>query len=196
MSNRNNLQNNFKDLIVITGPNGSQQKLWGLVQKARDLRQIYQSEVDYVEKLREQLNSSDSALAAEAKKALIYLNAFTLAVLDGNFVPLAEQGIFLTKAQQKSIYLSRNAAQRDFVSNNLGYQQELNDLIDPSTASTIGELADSMKCMKQELRKSGTPVSTLYKTPLRTNKKVSEPLPIKKYSSEQIAELNKQRNGK
>lgn len=193
MSNKNYLKNNFKDLIVIQTEDGKFHELWGLVKATRDKRQQWQFDQDYIGDLRTQSKSKDPKKANEAKEALLFLNASVMAELDGNFNWLKELGIEPTEDFKKEIYNARNASQRDFVSNNQGAQDELTDLINPDHALTIGDLMDSMKETKKALRKQGRSVSELRKPKQKkAEKENSEPLPVKKYSAEELAKFQEE----
>lgn len=186
--NRNNLKNNFQELITI-----EDESLWFLVKNCRDKRQQYQADWDYITTLRDQLKSSNPAEAMKAKEALQFLNAFSAAYMDGNYSGLKKLNISVTDELKKQISDSRNAAQRDYVSNNQGAQDELTDLINPSESNTIGSMVEAMQARKRHLRKQGRSVQEMYQTKPKEMKPT--PLPVKIYSKEEIEKLNQQRKG-
>lgn len=204
MSNRT-LRNNFKDLIIITKADGTQIELWGLVVAARDKRQQYQLDADYIPTLRKQLKSTDPKKVAEAQEALIFLNAAVMAELDTNFKWLEELGISVSNEFKKEAHDSKNSAKRDFVNNNQGAQTNINvahdsshvfidpiDQIDPSTSSTIGEMVDHMRATKKALRKQGKSVSDLHKPKTKKADKVTSALPVKKLSADELDKFQKE----
>lgn len=190
MSNKNLLKNNFKDLIIIKTADGIVHELWGLVKATRDKRLQWQFDQEYIGELRNQLNSKDTEKVKKAQEGLLFINAYVLAELDGNFHWLKELGVEPSEEFKKEIFNSRNAAQRDYISNNQGAQDELTDLIDPNETLTIGELADRMKETKKALRKQGKSVSELHKPKMKkSDKDKTQVLPVKKYSTEELAKF-------
>lgn len=143
-------KNELKDLIVIEG-----KELWGLLAGCRDKRQRYQLDFDYISKLRTQLKSENAIKSLEAKTSLLFLNAEVLASLDGNFSELEQLGISPSDEFKRKVYSSRNAAQRDFLSNNQGAECELTDLLEPASAMTLSDLVEMRKATKKALRKAG-----------------------------------------
>lgn len=192
---RNALKKNFKDLIIIE-VNGEKKELWGLVKAARTKQQQYQADQDYIEKLREQMESTDLKVVEEAKKALIFLNAYMSAELDGNFNHLAEMGVSTSKEFRQGVYESRNSAQRDFINNNQGSQVPLDDLINPNEVQTLGGLLDASRTVKRNIRKGGGKVSELYKSKKLPTKPEDRPLPVKQFSKEEVAKLNSELKSK
>jgi hypothetical protein len=133
-------------------------KMWGLLVAARDKRQRYQCDQDYIEALVIQMNGLNEAKAKEAKEALIFLNAFIYAEIDNNFNWLKEIGIHPSEVFKKEIYNSTNAAKRDLLANNQGAIDELTDVIGEE-AATIGELVDGMRAYKKSLKRQGKSIA-------------------------------------
>lgn len=195
MSNRNLLKNNFRDLIIIQTDDGKVHELWGLVKAARDKRQTWQFDADYIPTLKKQLKDKNPKKVKEAQEALIFLNASVMAELDGNFKWLEQLGVEPSEAFKKEVYNSRNSAQRDFVGNNQGAQDELTDFISPDESLTLGEMMDRMKETKKLLRQQGKSVAELHKPKMKkADKDKTQALPVKKFTPEEINKLNKARN--
>ena len=180
----------MKDLITILNDDGTTTELWGLLKNARDIRQRESLDLDYVGSLQAQLKSTNVAKANEAKAALIWLNSFVLASLDGNFKPFAALGILPLEEFKKEIFNSRNAAQRCYTNCNIGASDELTDATEGG--SSIGTLVEAMRSIKKNLRASGISVNEIHARKPKQEIK-SEPLPIKKYTKEEIEQLTNQR---
>lgn len=140
------------ELIVLT-VDGVEYKLWGLLKACRDKRQQWQFDEDYIHLLKSQLSSTDPAKVKEAEKALLFLNAFVLAELDGNFHQFADLGVNVSQEFKREMWNSRNATQRDLSSCQPTSFIELTDFINPDSANSIGEVVDTIKSNKRKKRK-------------------------------------------
>lgn len=182
--------------------NGQTVELWGLLNLARDKRQQWQHDFDYIhdrvdpktKKVTPGLvtlsNSDDPKQRAEATAALLYLNAAAQALYDSNFKGLQKQGVDASKSLKKAVYDARNAAQRDFSA----YTEPLeltDEVLNKHECYTISEIVEQIKHLKTSLRQVGKSIAPTHQKRL-PKKKQPKPTPVKKYNKEELEEFKKQ----
>lgn len=181
---------NSRKLIVIE-VDGKSHELWGLAEAQIDKRQKWQFDQDYVDALVDQLSSKDPAKVNEAKKALLFLHASVAMEMNGRFEYLRDLGIVPTDEFKRQIFNSRNASQRDFVSNNQSFQDELTDAVHPDLATTISDLVDGAKHLKKKLRKQGKSINDFREDNKSLAVKNQAKPNVKTYTPEEIAAFQK-----
>lgn len=166
-------------------------ELWALVKAKIGTHRKWQFDYDYINALVSQMESPDSKKVAEAKDALLFLNATIAMEMDGVFENLAELGVLPDSEFKKSVFNSRNATQRDLVSNNPCV--ELTDDINSDHSSTLGSYVDLAKRIKKKLRQQNVSVAT-FREELKKgsqSKEIEKPK-VKKYSPEEIAKFQQE----
>lgn len=133
-------------LITIKDENGKAIKLYGLLKAAQCNRNNWKMDSDYINSLVKML--ANEKTHEEARKALLFLNAYYVAELGANLGQL-ENLSHVSDEIKKDLYLSHNSGQRDLFSKN---RTDLEGLIE-SEAYSIGGLVDSINKLKRSLRK-------------------------------------------
>lgn len=163
--------------------NNQEFELWGLV-SARNDKRLQDTEFDYIPALLEQSKSANVKLAEEAKKALIWLDAFSYALFHNRFARL-EKIVGPVKPEiKRKFYAARNGSKRDFVNNFSAFRTEPSET---EFGYTLGTCLDDMRDRKAVLKKAGKSVAELYKK----EKVVEIKPPIKRLKGAELEQFKK-----